>query len=141
MKYFRIHSNEKAFITGQPRGLFVSVWKLVESKSLSIYEEEKYWENRKFFEETLPIPSFYIDNNSVKAITFFKENKKGLEIEEEMSFYFEMCRKYGIKLFKTTVEEIPGKLIYEDDYQIGVMPNRIVQEIVLELDKMSVEIG
>ena len=58
MKYFRIHSNETAFNTGQPRGLFVAVWKLVENKSLSMSEEEKYWENRKYFESKLPIPSF-----------------------------------------------------------------------------------
>lgn len=133
MKYFRIHSSEIAFLTNQPRGLFVTVWKLVENKLLSSDEVDNYWENRKYFEKTLPVPSFYIENNPLKAITYFKENDKSLSIIRKMSFYFDMCRKYGIKLFKTTVDEIPGDLIYEDDYQIGVVPNNQVFGIISEL--------
>lgn len=37
-----------------------------------------------------------------------------------MEFYRAMCKKYGIDLYRSKTEEIPGTLIYEDDFQIAV---------------------
>ena len=37
-----------------------------------------------------------------------------------MTFYREMCNKYGIKLYVSECDEIPGELIYEDEFQIAV---------------------
>ena len=37
-----------------------------------------------------------------------------------MTFYRNMASKYGRKLFMTETEEIPGEIIYEDDFQIAV---------------------
>jgi hypothetical protein len=31
-----------------------------------------------------------------------------------------MAKKYGVQLYKTQTEEIPGDVIYEDDFQIAV---------------------
>ena len=53
MKYFRIHTAEKAYLTKQPRGIFTAVWKLVESGILNEEEIKEYWRNREYFEKVL----------------------------------------------------------------------------------------
>ncbi len=73
MKYFRIHTNDTAFLTKQPRGLFVAVWKLVEAGVLTEEEEKEYWRNHDYFEKTLPVPPFYSLGNPDHAVTWFKE--------------------------------------------------------------------
>jgi hypothetical protein len=128
--YFRIHSSEIAYLTGQPRGLFVTIWKLVEQKILTEAEIKIYWENRDYFERILPIPPFYEDNNSIKAITWFKNNKNGKMILNQLTFYFDMAKKYQVKLYQTTSEILPGKLVYEDHFQIGVIePIQMAEKI------------
>ena len=42
------------------------------------------------------------------------------DIWNQMTFCREMCRKYGVKLYVSECEEIPGELIYEDAFQIAV---------------------
>lgn len=120
-KYFRVHTNDIAFHTKEPRGIFTSIWKLVEGKILSESEIAEYWENRKYFESILPIPTFYGDGNSVKAITWYKNNDEGNWIFNQMSFYLNMAKKYDLELYKSMAVDLPGNIIYEDLYQIGVV--------------------
>ena len=120
MKYFRIHTAEKAYLTKQPRGIFTAVWKLVESGILNEEEIKEYWRNREYFEKVLPVPPIYDDGNPAGAITWFKDTEEGKEIYAQMSFYREMLSKYGVELFKSETEEIPGEIIYEDEFQIAV---------------------
>lgn len=120
MKYFRIHTAENAYLTKQPRGIFTTVGKLVDAKILTEEETKEYWKNREYFEEVLPVPPFYENGNPDGAITWFKENEKGKEIYSQMSFYREMASKYGVELFRSECTEIPGEVIYEDDFQIAV---------------------
>ena len=35
-----------------------------------------------------------------------------------------MCSKYGIELYKSETEEIPGEIIYEDEFQIAVINSK-----------------
>ena len=37
-----------------------------------------------------------------------------------MTFYREMAKKYGLKLYMSKCSEVPGEIIYEDDFQIAV---------------------
>lgn len=37
----------------------------------------------------------------------------------KMNFYFEMAKKYNIKLLLTQTDHEPGNIIYEDDFQVG----------------------
>ena len=120
MKYFRIHTAENAYLTGQPRGIFTTVGKLVDAKILTEEETKEYWKNREYFEEVLPVPPFYENGNPDGAITWFKENEKGKEIYSQMSFYREMASKYGVELYRSECEEVPGEIIYEDEFQIAV---------------------
>ena len=120
MKYFRVHMKDCAYITKQPRGIFTAVGKLVDSKTLTEEEEKEYWRNRAYFEEVLPVPPFYEQNNPDGAITWFKDSDEAKDIWDQMTFYREMCNKYGVKLYISECDEIPGILIYEDAFQIAV---------------------
>ena len=120
MRYFRVHTEDTAYLTKQPRGLFTAIGKLVDSKTLSECEEKEYWKNRAYFEKVLPVPAFYDSGNPDGAITWYKDNEKGNGIFHEMVFYRRMADRYGIKLFTSESEQIPGTLIYEDDFQIAV---------------------
>lgn len=123
-KFFRVHTKDLAYATQLPRGLFTAVGKLVDGKVLTAREVEEYWENRNWFEEHLPVPPFYVDGNSIKAITWYKNNPLGNEMYERMGFYRQMAAKYGVPLFRTNSVRVPGRVVYEDDYQIGVVESQ-----------------
>ncbi len=124
MKYFRVHTADIAYITQQPRGIFTAVWKLVEEKVLTEEETAEYWKNREYFEKVLPVPPFYESGNKERATTWFKDTSQGQEIWKQMDFYRAMCKKYGTKLYRSETEELPGQVIYEDDFQIAVVDTR-----------------
>ena len=110
-----------ADITQQPRGLFTAIGKLVEAKTLTEEETAEYWKNREYFEKVLPVPPFYEKGNPDHAVTWFKDTPQGQDIWNQLTFYREMCSKYGLKLYKTECTTLPGQVIYEDDFQIAVI--------------------
>ncbi len=121
MKYFRVHTADIAYITQQPRGIFTAVGKLVDAKVLTEEETTEYWKNREYFEKVLPVPPFYETGNQEKATTWFKDTPQGTDIWNQMNFYRAMCKKYGLQLYRSETEELPGQIIYEDDFQIAVV--------------------
>ena len=124
MKYFRVHTSDIAYITQQPRGSFTAVWKLVEEKILTEEETAEYWKNREYFEKVLPVPPFYESGNKERATTWFKDTPQGQDIWKQMDFYRAMCKKYGTELYRSETEDLPGQVIYEDDFQIAVVDTR-----------------
>ena len=120
MKFFRIHTQDIAYITQQPRGIFTAIGKLVDSKTMNEQEIKEYWKNREYFEKILPVPPYYEQGNPEKAITWFKDNEKGNEIFKQMNFYIDMAKKYNLILWKSESDIIPGEIIYEDEFQIAV---------------------
>lgn len=128
MKYFRVHTKDIAYITQQPRGIFTAIGKMVDLKILTIEEEKEYWKNREYFEEVLPVPPFYDQGNLDKATTWFKDNEKGNGIYRQMDFYRSMAAKYGLELYRSECEQLPGDVIYEDDFQIAIINTR--QELI-----------
>ena len=81
-------------------------------------------ESREYFEKVLPVPPYYEQGNPDGAITWFKDNEKGNDIYKQMTFYRAMAKKYGVQLYKSEVDEIPGEVIYEDEFQIAVKNQR-----------------
>lgn len=120
MKYFRVHEADIAYITQQPRGIFTVVGKLVENKVTTEEETTEYWKNREYFERVLPVPPFYAKGNPDRAVTWFKDTEAGRSIYEEMTFYRAMAAKYGMQLYVSECNELPGEVIYEDEYQIAI---------------------
>lgn len=136
MKYFRVHTSDIAYFTQQPRGIFTTVGKLVDSKTLTEEETAEYWKQREYFEKVLPVPPFYEQGNPDHAVTWFKDTPQGRDIWNQLTFYRQMCSKYGITLYKSETEEIPGQVIYEDDFQIAII-NEVegLEVVVTELNK------
>ena len=120
MKYYRVHTADIAYYTGQPRGIFVAIWKLVEEKILTEAETKEYWKNREYFEKILPVPPYYAKGNPEKAITWFKDTSEGNKIYNQMNFYREMAKKYNVDLYKSECDFVPGEIVYEDEFQIAV---------------------
>ena len=120
MRYYRVHTADQAWLTKQPRGIFTTVGKLVDAGVLSEAETEEYWNNRRYFEDVLPVPPFYDQGNPDGAITWFKDTPEGNRIWEEMTFYRNMTVKYGVQLYLSECTDIPGEIIYEDTFQIAV---------------------
>ena len=120
MKYYRVHTADIAYYTGQPRGIFVAIWKLVEEKILTEAETKEYWKNREYFEKILPVPPYYAKGNPEKAITWFKDTSEGNKIYNQMNFYREMAKKYNVDLYKSECVFVPGEIVYEDEFQIAV---------------------
>ena len=120
MRYYRVHTADQAYLTKQPRGIFTTIGKLVDAGVLSEAETEEYWNNRRYFEDVLPVPPFYDQGNPDGAITWFKDTPDGNRIWEEMTFYRNMAVKYGVQLYLSECTDIPGEIIYEDTFQIAV---------------------
>ena len=120
MKFYRVHTADIAYITQQPRGIFTAIGKLVDAKILSEEETAEYWKNREYFEKVLPVPPFYNEGNPDKATTWFQNTEQGNRIYVEMTFYREMAKKYGMQLYMSECEEVPGDVIYEDEFQIAI---------------------
>ena len=120
MRYYRVHTADQAWLTKQPRGIFTTVGKLVDAGVLSEAETDEYWNNRRYFEDVLPVPPFYDQGNPDGAITWFKDTPDGNRIWEEMTFYRNMAVKYGVQLYLSECTDIPGEIIYEDSFQIAV---------------------
>lgn len=123
MRYFRIHTQDIAYITGQPRGIFTAVGKLVDAGKLTEEETAEYWQNREYFEKVLPVPPFYAQGNPDRAVTWFKDTPQGLDIWNQMDFYRRIAEKYGLALHRSECDTPPGTVIYEDDFQIAVKPD------------------
>ena len=124
MTYFRVHTADTAYLTQQPRGIFTAVAKLIDAGTTTEEETAEYWRNREYFEKVLPVPPFYDQGNPDRAVTWFKDTAEGHRIWDEMSFYRRMAGKYGVKLYVSKTEELPGEVIYEDDFQIAVKNQR-----------------
>lgn len=135
MKYFRIHTGDIAYATQQPRGIFTAVFKLVDAGVMTEAEVSEYWKNREYFEKVLPVPPFYDKGNPDKAVTWFKDNESGRRIYEEMSFYRGMAEKYGLALYRSECSELPGEVIYEDDFQIAV--KNIKSDIAVDVKRIQ----
>ena len=120
-KYFRIHTDDNAYLTQRPRGLFTAIGKLVDQNKLTQKEVDEYWKNRHWFENNLPVPPFYDDGNTIRAITWYKNTEAGMGMFQKMDFYFSMAEKYEQPLYITQTDISPGKIVYEDDFQIGVV--------------------
>ena len=124
MTYFRIHTADKAYLTQQPRGIFAAVSKLIDAGTATEEEAAEYRRNREHFEKALPVPPFYGEGNPDHAVTWFKYTPEGQRIWEDMSFYRRICAKYGVRLYISECDELPGEVIYEDGFQIAVKNQR-----------------
>lgn len=123
-RFYRVHIQEIAYYTKRPKGLFAAIGNLVDQKVMCDAEIEVYWKNRRWFEANLPIPPFYADLKPTLPITWYKNNALGNEMFSRMAFYFTMALKYDRRPYITSTDSEPGEIVYEDDFQIGVVDSK-----------------
>ncbi len=119
-EYYRVHTADIAYITQQPRGIFTATGKLADAKILNEEETAEYWKKREYFEKVLPVPPFYEQENPDRATTWFKHSPEGNDIYRQMTFYRKMAKKYSLQLYKSECSEVPGEIVYEDEFQVAV---------------------
>ncbi|MFC6233327.1 hypothetical protein ACFQI7_36905 [Paenibacillus allorhizosphaerae] len=121
--YIRFHGNYSSPKTKQPYGIFVVIYHLYRDAKLLESDGKLYLDTKEWFEQNLPNPPFYDDNNSVNAVTWFKDGIKAPEMIIYLEPFFNIAKKYNVEIIKSISKELPGILIYEDEYQIGIVPH------------------
>lgn len=120
-KYMRIQGRELAYRTGKPVGLFILNWRRVRDGVYSSEDCTLYDETHKWFLDNLPEPPFYgKDNeNPQGAVTWFKTEKFDL-LREKAEVLMSLLDKYQIP-YDIVFTDYVGKIVYEDEFQVGVI--------------------
>jgi hypothetical protein len=101
-------------------GIFVAVDHLRRKSLLTPEEEELYFDIDDWFREHLPAPPFYADGNSIGAVTWFKRATAGAMLAR-LEPLRDLLTVYGVRCDLVRASD-PGTLVYEDEYQVGVIP-------------------
>jgi hypothetical protein len=105
---------------GVPVGIFVAVDHLRRKGLLSPADQEIYLEVDDWFLAELPEPPFYGDGNSIGAVTWFKTATAG-DLIARLAPLRELLARSGVAHDLVTSSD-PGRVIYEDRWQVGVIP-------------------
>lgn len=100
-------------------GIFVAVDHLRRKSLLTYEEEELYFDIDDWFREHLPEPPFYADGNTIGAVTWFKRATTGAMLAR-LEPLRDLLTVHGVRC-DTVAASDPGELIYEDEYQVGVI--------------------
>jgi hypothetical protein len=107
--------------TKQPYGIFVVIYHLYRDEKLSESDSKLYLDTKDWFEQNLPNPHYYDDNNSINAVTWFKDVDKAKDMQMHLEPFFKIAERHRVEIIKSVSKELPGMLIYEDEYQVGVV--------------------
>lgn len=118
--YIRFHGNYNSPKTKKPFGIFVVIYHLYRDGKLSEWESKLYLETKDWFERNLPNPPYYEDNNSINAVTWFKDVDRTETMLVHLEPFFGIAERHRIEIIKSVSRELPGVLAYEDEYQVGV---------------------
>lgn len=112
-------------------GIFVAADHLRRAGVLSSEEEARYFDIDDWFNAHLPNPPFYEDGNSIGAVTWFKTPVTS-EMSERIRTLMSILTAHSVEHDVVFTEE-PGEQIYEDEFQVGVIPpERHAQSVMPE---------
>ena len=118
-KFVRLQATYRGRL-GIEVGVFVAVDHLRRADRLSEDEEELFFDIDDWFEVNLLNPPFYEDGNSVGGVTWFKRSTS-VEMLKRLEPLCDILTKYGIEWVLAESPD-PGDVIYEDEFQVGVIP-------------------
>lgn len=120
-KYMRIQGREAAYRTGKPVGVFILNWRRIRDGVYSKEDCELFEKTESWFKEHLPEPPFYGNDNENPqgAITYFKTESFEM-MREKAEILTSLLDKYKIP-YDIVYTDYVGKIIYEDEYQVGVI--------------------
>jgi FMN phosphatase YigB (HAD superfamily) len=102
-------------------GVFVAVDHLRRAGRLTIEQEALYLDIDDWFNEHLPNPGFYADGNSVGAVTWFRHPVPE-QMRQRAEQLLAILETHGIAC-ETAWSDDPGTVVYEDQFQVGVIPH------------------
>ena len=110
-----------AWKTKKPVGIFILNWRRIRDNIYNPEDVKLYNETHQWFLEHLPEPPFYGDGNDNPqgAITWFKTDTCE-KMLEKITPLVDLLDKYNIP-YDIVYSNYVGKIIYEDDYQVGVI--------------------
>ncbi|MES1179322.1 MAG: hypothetical protein ABUL62_33710 [Myxococcales bacterium] len=106
---------------GLPVGIFGACHHLRRAGRLSPEDDQLFEEVKAWFIRELPEPPFYGDGNSIKAITWFKQSAVRLIAAAEP--LQSLLSRYQVS-FDVVETDDPGDVVYEDEFQVGVINAR-----------------
>jgi hypothetical protein len=110
---------------GVPVGIFVAVDHLRRRGSLSASDEELYFGIEDFFLAGLPQPPFYADGNTIGAVTWFKA-ATAWHLIQRLDPLRDLLTRHGVANDLVASND-PGVIVYEDEWQVGVVPYQRAQ--------------
>ncbi len=113
-------------------GLFVAVDHLRRAGSLSADELATYLDVDDWFHEHLPEPAFYTDGNSVGAVTWFKAPMP-IDMAQRAESLMAILMAHDVA-HEMVCSDDPGRVIYEDEFQVGVIPRSRKERTPLPAD-------
>lgn len=118
--YIRYQGTRNSGKTGKPSGIFAVAWHMKSRGHLTSDEIEEIQQIENWFEDNLPNPAFYEKANPRKAITWFKQETT-TEMIEKIERIKTIIERNGWQIEVEFRETSPGKVIYEDEYQIATI--------------------
>ncbi len=119
-KYFNEKNQKIEF------GFFWAAEYLKNNVDLDIEDSTRLEELIHWFDHNLPIPDYYQDEKNRQAAksatSWYKDTAQ--KFIKPMNGLAWILEKYHIDVERINSKKIPGKKIYEDDYQITVLPYR-----------------
>ncbi|MFI6826740.1 HAD family hydrolase [Kribbella sp. NPDC050241] len=117
--YLRVQARYRGRL-GVEVGLFVAVDHLRRAGRLTDEQVALYLDIDDWFLEYLPEPGFYADGNTAGAVTWFKTPLPA-EMQTRVDRLCAVLAAHDVP-FDVVHSDRPGEVIYEDAYQIGVIP-------------------
>jgi len=85
---------------------------------LSPEDDKLFSDLDDWFEREMPSPPFYSDGNTIRAITWFKGTAKSLMLA--LAPLRALLDKHQVE-YRVVETDDPGTIVYEDDFQVGVI--------------------
>jgi hypothetical protein len=105
---------------GVPVGIFAACHHLRRDGCLTPDDDELFTEVDNWFVARLPYPPFYADGNTIRAVPWFKPAATALIAA--LAPLQALLHRYGVP-YDVVRSPDPGTIIYEDTFQIGVLPH------------------
>ena len=122
--YVRLCVTEKDDVSGIGMGLFTALGILNDKGALLEYEMELYQSTLKWFAKNLAVPRVLAGSNyhnRPRAVSWFKDN--ATEHINRMRQLAHILESHDIAVTQFATVR-PGKVEYEDEYQIAAIPFR-----------------
>ena len=131
LRYLASFYNEE--LEKEDVGFFKAAEYLKDHGILSIEDRKDLEELIYWFDHELPIPDYYQaekNRQTAKSATSWFKDTADVYIKK-MNQLVKILETYNVQVERINSSKIPGKQIYEDEYQITVIPFRDIKKNVI----------